>query len=202
MTRIVFPEQERPASGRGRYALRTPAHAVAALLGLLVFAGCDSSPKAPALSDAPVYENEGFRFLVPEGWLQSAAATLPSGALEGEVLLTQYRMRTASQGATLEILCFDESPDQTTDLHKYHAGPSHGVQQWNSLSNPETVEIDGRKGERLTYTARMGNQDMIKEVVAFRRDNRIYSFIGLFWKADDKAREQLRRAVNSVIWTD
>jgi hypothetical protein len=37
-------------------------------------------------------------------------------------------------------------------------------------------------------------------VVCFRRHGRIYSFVGLFWSSDDKAREQIRRAIESTIW--
>jgi len=43
---------------------------------------------------------------------------------------------------------------------------------------------------------------MTKEVVCFRRNNRVYSFVGLFWSNDDKAREQIRRALRSTIWEE
>jgi hypothetical protein len=185
---------------RNAWAFRALAGAMLLTCGLL--AGCDSRPKAPALTDSPVYQNEqeGFRFLVPDGWLQSAAATLPTGPLEGEVLLTQYRMRTAAQGASLEVLCFDEPPDKPGDLHQYHAEPSHGITQWASVEEPESLEIGGTAAQRFVYSGKLANRDMIKEVVAFRRGQRVYSFIGLFWKSDENAREELRRAVASILW--
>ena len=166
----------------------------------MLLASCDSRPRAPALRDADVYQNnqEGFRFLVPDNWTQTANAILPNGSIEGEVLLVQYRMRTANQGASLEVLCFDEN--QPTDLQAYHAGPSHGSQVWQSAEPPQPIEVGGASAERWVYVAQVSKQKMTKEVVAFRRGPRVYSFIGLFWSTDNKAREQLRRAVGSILW--
>lgn len=176
---------------------------LAGILSLLLVAcaGCESGPKAPALSNSPVYNNrqEGFRFLVPEDWLQSASAVLPREELEDEVLLVQYRMRTQRQGATLEVLCFDEK--QPTDLQEYHSLPSQGVSKWTSTAPPESLTIDGVNADRFIYSGMLGNDPMTKEVVTFRRGQRVYSFVGLFWNDDPDAREQLRRAVGSVIWS-
>jgi hypothetical protein len=172
------------------------------LLLLLVIGstGCDSQPSAPALEDSPVYHNkqEGFRFLVPEGWTQNASALLPPGQLEGENFLVRYRMKTPEQGATLQILCFDDSDG--ADLREHHAGPSFRVQRWKPDQPGETIDVNGVKAERHAYTAVMDGRRMMKEVVCFRRGNRVYSFVALFYATDDKAREQVRRAVASVIW--
>lgn len=169
---------------------------------LLMVAGCSRSPSAPALGDAPVYQNnrEGFRFLVPENWTQVASGVLPRGELEGEVLLVKYRMRTAGKGALLEVLCFDAK--QYPDVQKYHAEPSHGSKDWKLGEPSQSLDINGTKADRLIYTTQMQGQQMVKEIVAFRRQERVYSFIGLFWASDNKAREQLRRAVDSIIWRD
>jgi hypothetical protein len=176
--------------------------AIVASLSLCWLGGCGPGPKAPALRDSAVYQNnrEGFRFLVPDGWLQSANAQLPEEDLEGEVLLVQYKMRTPGMGASVEVLCFDE--DQPSDLHQYHAGPSHGTTRWKSAQPAEDLEINGTSSQRFVYTAKISGKEMTKEVAAFRRGKRVYSFIGLFWSSDDNAREQLRRAVNSIIWRD
>ena len=155
---------------------------------LLWLSGCDAQPKAPSLRDSAVYQNnrEGCRFLVPDGWLQSASSQFPEQELEGEVLLVQYKMRTPGMGASVEVLCFDE--DQPSDLHQYHALPSHGTTQWKSVQPPEELDINGTPAQRFVYTARFGKQEMTKEVAAFRRGKRVYSFIGLFWLTDDNAR--------------
>src|SRR2546423_15656230 len=75
-----------------------------ALCALLLL-GCDSKPRAPALMDDPVYQNdrEGFRFLVPDGWKQHARAEVPPGKSEKERLLVQYRRPAEGGEATLEV---------------------------------------------------------------------------------------------------
>ena len=168
---------------------------------MLLQVGCGSGrPKAPALSDAPIYQNrrEGFKFLVPDGWVQSASSVLPKGKLEGETLLVQYKIRSPEPGAYLEILCFDAPAGK--DLHKYHAGESHGSRSWNSIADAEQIEVSGTKGDRFAYKATVSNKSMTKEVVVFRKGDRVYSFIGLFWSTDTKAQQQIRRAVTSTIW--
>jgi hypothetical protein len=170
--------------------------------GLLIATviGCDSGPRAPALMDTPVFQDkqEGFRFLVPEGWTQNARANLPPGELEGESFLVRYRMKTPEMGSTLQIICFEDSGE--SDLSKHHAGPSFRVRNWTAVAPGESMEVNGKPAERLTYEAVIDGRKMTKEVVCFRKGNRVYSFVGLFFSSDDKAREQIRRAVGSVIW--
>lgn len=163
-------------------------------------AGCDSRPRAPALRDSPVFHSreEGFRFLVPEGWTKSAHGVLPSGKLKGEVLFAQFRVPTSEQEAMLDLLCYSEGTHASPA--EYHAGPSHGARQWTETAPPERLEINATPTERLIYSATIGKQPMIKEVIAFRRNQRVYSFIGLFSESDHAAREELRRAMNSIVW--
>ena len=172
--------------------------AVVAILVLLV-AGCDSRPSAPALRDSAVYTNEdaGLKFLVPTGWTCSASAVLPS-QIEREIVLAQWRMRTPVQGASVEILCFDK--EQRFDLHRYHSGPSHGSKQWNSQKDPAEIEINGNSATRLSYIAEISGTEMRKHVVCFRRGLRVFSFIGLFYENDEKAEQQLQRALDSIQW--
>jgi hypothetical protein len=172
------------------------------LLLVAVTLGCDSTPHAPALRASPVYQNdsEGFRFLVPDGWIQTANTILPPGELTGESFLVCYRMRTPEQGATLQIECLQES--ETLDLEKHHAAASYRVKHWQAAKPKQEIEINGVKAQRLVYTARIEGRPMTKEVVCFRRNSRVYSFVGLFWSNDDKAREQIRRAVQSTIWEE
>ena len=180
-----------------------PATSTGVLMGgllLVLLSGCERAPRAPALRDTKVYQNnrQGFRFLVPDNWTQTANAVLPKGPIEGEVLLVQYRMRTAEMGAALEVLCFDQA--RASNLQDYHAGPSHGTERWQSLEPAKGVEIGGAAGQRFVFVGRVSNQRMNKEVVAFRRGSRVFSFIGLYWQKDTKAGEQYERAVQSILW--
>ena len=152
------------------------------LVGLMATAGCDSGPRAPVLRDSPVYQNnrEGFRFLVPDNWVQSASAVLPKEELEREVILVQYRMRTANVGATLEVLCFDET--EPSELDEYHRKPSHG-QNWKSTDSPAEIEINDVAAVRMTYGAdvdgrKMGiPEDRPADILIYRSRRETPSFI-------------------------
>jgi hypothetical protein len=152
------------------------------------------------LRDSPVYRNaaEGIRFLVPDGWIQTASSSLPEGALKDDSFLVRYRINTPEPGATLQIECTPDRPE--VDLLQHHAGPSYRVEKWTSSQPPEELEIGGAPAQRLVYAADVDRRKLTKEVVCFRRHGRIYSFVGLFWSSDDKAREQIRRAIESTIW--
>ena len=183
----------------GNPSVRAPVWA--ALACTLSVVGCGSKPSAPAIQDSAVYENnqEGLTFLVPKGWSCSASATLPA-AIEGEMVLAQWRMSSPEQGASVEILCFDDV--QQSDLQKYHEQASHAVEKWTASQEPEKLQIHGVDATRHAYTGLMNRSEMTKEVVCFRRGNRVFSFIGLFVVEDEKAQQQLRRAVGSTRWTD
>src|SRR5262245_25916538 len=111
---------------RGHWStlLRVVAIAAAAL----VLASCSSGPRAPALRDEAVYQNdrEGFRFRVPEGWTQHAKSDLPPGKANKEHLLVSYRR--SSKPASLEVSLADVP--ESADLATYLAGPSFGAKQW------------------------------------------------------------------------
>jgi hypothetical protein len=162
--------------------------------------GCESRPQAPILRDAPVYRNEaeGLRFLVPDGWIQTASTLLPEGQLEGEIFLVRYRLNSPEPGATLQIECSPDRPD--ADLAQHHAAPSYRVENWSASGPPQSLTIGGADAQRLIYTGEVAGRKMSKEVVCFRRHGRVYSFVGLFSATDDKAREQIHRAVESTIW--
>ena len=57
-----------------------PARAGLALVLAVAAAGCSDRPRAPRLSNDPVYQNDaiGLRFLAPEGWTIVSRAAAPS----------------------------------------------------------------------------------------------------------------------------
>ena len=119
------------------------------LLPLTLTAGCNSQPRAPALSDEPVYQNsaEGFRFLVPPGWSQRAKANLPEGKLGKERLLVQYRRLTEAFVASLEVTACDR--ETAADLPALLAGPSFGIPQWPPQGPPEDLVVDDMPVQRV-----------------------------------------------------
>jgi hypothetical protein len=169
-------------------------------VGVLLGWGCQPKPKAPVLLNEPVYQSEeGFRFLVPEGWIMSASANVPPGPVEKERLLVQYRRASADKQATLEVSRMD-LPDET-DLTEYLSGPSFSARHWLPSAPAEKVEAGGVRGSRFRFTARVNKAEMAKEVTAFRRDGRVYFFTVLFSPKDASASEQVRRAIGRLVWT-
>lgn len=170
-------------------------------LGSVLAAGCTPKPQAPALRNDPVYQNdqEGFRFLVPDGWVMVDNSNHPPGPVKKNLALVRYRSRAQTSPATLEVDIIDLPP--TTDMAKYLAGPSFGIKQWQPTGAVEPVQTSGLSGERYDFTGRLtGKNDMLKEVVVFRRGERCFLFIGLFPPKDTSARDQIRQAVASTVW--
>jgi hypothetical protein len=170
------------------------------LLAAVMLSGCRPKPKAPALLDDPVFQSdEGFRFLVPEGWIMAARGNAPSGPLDKERLLVQYLRADSDAQATLEVSVADLPED--ADLAEYLSGPSFGASQWKQSGSQEKLEVGGRPGVRYRFTARVSKAMLAKEVTAFRRGGRVYFFTLLFAPADATAPEQVRRAINRLVWT-
>lgn len=170
-------------------------------LTLAALAGCDGPrPSAPPLDDDPYYNNkrEGFRFFPPEGWRQRARGEVPPGAIQAERMLVEYHAVTTELPAVLRVSVADvpESTSLTSYLEKSAAKAS----QWKLASPFETFVINGIPAVRADYRRSAGKQEVVKEVVAFRRGERVYFFTGLYAPTDAKTRKDVRRAVDSIVW--
>lgn len=167
---------------------------------LMLAVGCGHRPAAPALTNSRVYQNaeEGFRFLVPEGWIQTTSASLPPGPVAREQFLTRYSVASGDSGATFLVLCVDEKAVE--DVETYHAGPTLGVQQWRVVERPKPITIDGAEAERTVYEGASEGGKWTKVVTCFHRSGRLYSFVGVFSSTDESARQQIERATGDVIW--
>jgi hypothetical protein len=170
------------------------------LLAAVLPAGCQPKPKAPALIDEPVFQSgEGFRFLVPEGWIMAARGNVPPGPLVKESLLVQYRRTADDLQATLEVSAADLPED--ADLAAYLSGPSFSASHWNQSGAPEKLEAGGRPATRYRFKARVSGAELVKEVTVFRRGGRVYFFKLLYAPSDTAAPEQARRAIGRLVWT-
>ena len=86
------------------------------------------------------------------------------------------------------------------DLPKFlTAAPSEGV-RWRAKGAPESVTVNGVAATRFALAGGAGRDEQVKEVVAFRRGGRVYFFAGLFAAGDTATRDEVRRAVNSIVW--
>jgi hypothetical protein len=167
------------------------------LLAAVLLAGCSSGPRAPALIDSAVYEDdrEGFRFLVPEGWKISGRAELPPAPVPKLRMLVNYH-RPAGTGpsATMEVSAGDLPP--STDWAEKFGKPSYGVRSWTKTGAIEHVSTQGADGERWQFQS----EGSAKEVTVFRRKDRVYLFTLVYSAKDPTARDQYRRAIGSLIW--
>jgi len=162
--------------------------------------GCSGQPSAPLLSNSPIYRSstEGFRFLVPEGWNQSASSVLPAGKLNAEVFLVRYRVPSPEAGATLQVLCMTD--DKSLDMEQHHGQGSFRAGHWDIDQPRKNLEINKIPAERMTYKVVIDQREMSKHVTCFHRNGRVYSFVGLYFSNDDQAGQQIERATDSVIW--
>jgi hypothetical protein len=171
------------------------------VLALVVFgpAGCERTPRAPALTNGPVYQStrEGFRFLVPDGWTQAAHGEMPPAPVTEERMLVEYRL-VGDQPVALRVTAFDlpESEDLVACLNQQL--PEGGT--WKLSAGPQSCEAGGAAGIHLAFTGREGGQETTREIRAFRRGGRVYLFTGVFAATDTKARLEIRRAVESLSW--
>jgi hypothetical protein len=170
------------------------------VVGTVLAAGCARKPRAPALLNEPVYQNswEGFRFLIPEGWTESARSDSAPPRTEKEWLVVRYELLTAEKPATLEVTLADVP--ETADLSAFLSGPSHGHSSWHPTGPAEELQINVEPAVRLVFTSQARGEGMIREVTSFRRGGRVYCFTGMYPSGDTKARDEIRRAVGSVLW--
>lgn len=193
------PSAESPSSEPR--LLRSALHGVILVLfAILSSTGCQPRPKAPALIDEPVFQSdEGFRFLVPEGWIMAARSVVPPGRVKKESLLVQYRRTTDKNQATLEVSLADLSED--TDLTAYLSAPSFTATRWDLIGTPQTLDAGGREGKRYRFGGDIHGGRIDREVTVFRRGGRVYFFTLLHSPGDTSALEQVHRAIGHLVWT-
>jgi hypothetical protein len=173
--------------------------AVLVLVGAL--SGCSPRPRAPALMQGEaVYINaqEGFRFLPPPNWTMMHRSEVPSGPLSEERALVVYSRIADGLEAALEVSMVDvpESEEMAAIVRG-----RRGSSEWKPEGSVETLGVGGQSAARGAFRAsKPGEAARLKEVVAVRRGKRVYFFTGVFAADDDKAREQIRKSIETLTW--
>lgn len=171
------------------------------LLPLAVFAawGCSDRPRAPALTNDAVYTDDraGLKFMVPDGWLMGMRSVPPPGRLEKPAQLVRYHPPAADRAADLELLAIDLP--ESDDLGKYLAEHQAGGKKWAAVGPPKPVQANGVPATRYEY-ASAGKTEFRREITAFRRGDRVYLFLTTYGKNDTSSRDQVRLAIESVVW--
>jgi hypothetical protein len=161
--------------------------------------GCADRPRAPALTTDAVFEDArvGLRFVVPDGWVMGMRAVPPPGPLAAPTRLVRYQSTTPDRAADLELLAIDLA--ESTDIAQYLADYHAAGKKWTA-GPTEPLTVNGVSGSRYEYSA-AAQQGFRREVSAFRRGGRVYLFMTTHGAADTDSRDQVRRAVASIVWT-
>ena len=175
---------------------------LAALALAALLAGCSPRPRAPALMQGEaVYVNaqEGFRFLPPPNWTMSQRAEVPPGKLTEERELVAYHLLAGDEVASLDVTMEDvpESEDLAEVIRERRLAAD-----WKPVGSVESLEVGGRPAARGAYQARKlpDGAATVKEIVVVRNKGRVYFFTGVFPADDAKAREQVRKSVETLSW--
>ncbi|MFL5244711.1 MAG: hypothetical protein ACJ8FY_21625 [Gemmataceae bacterium] len=157
-------------------------------------------PRAPTLKNELDFQSaeEGFRFRAPNGWIRtSIGGKYPSGTAAQERKLVAYTKKGAHP-ASLEVSYIDLPPE--TDLGTRLAEASFGQPAWKQTAAATPLTVAGVDGNRYVFSAGSGSSEMVKEVVVFRRGERVFFFTGLFHGSDLGSQQQIRRALETLAW--
>lgn len=174
---------------------------VAAILcvGLL---GCDK-PRPPRLqTDGGPYENghDGIRFQPPKGWSQTGLAREQTGLVPKEVPMVKYRLFEGKRIGVFRLSIVDMPESESVETFLKEKSP--GLEDWRADPPKSTpADVSGRPAIRMTFRGKWEMQPAIKEVLAVRSGERVYSFTGIYGVKDTAARDAIRQAVASVTWT-
>ena len=159
--------------------------------------GCETRPRAPALTAEAVYENDsaGVRFVVPEGWTTVGKTALPPGTFDRPIRLVGYT--SAAGKAGLDLYAVDVPAGQ--DLPGYLDQHAIGADKWVAKGPGKPETVNGTPATRYTHTAGKKGE-RTRELTAFARGNRTYVFVLTYATSDGGARDLGRRAVESTTW--
>jgi len=168
---------------------------------MVFLAGCSAAPSAPPLTNGEAtYRDaqEGFRFEVPAGWRQHTRAAYPPGQYPKERTLVKFARLDSSHPAIIRASMMDFAPGM--DEGAYLSERPGGPEKWQLAPETKALSVNGLAGKRFTFTGHWEGENLIKEVVALRRGERVYFFTGIFPAADNKVREVIRKTVASIAW--
>jgi hypothetical protein len=170
----------------------------AALLLAILPLACDR-PSAPPLTDGPAYTDtrEGFRFLVPDGWKQRGRGYVPAGPVVGERMLVEYKNRAAGSTLIVTVANVPESASLSEYITKNNALTG---ENWRITIPAEDFTLNNAPAARITSEQEVGAHELIREIVVFRRNGRVYFFKGLYTAGDEKSRKALRTVFDTIVW--
>ncbi len=88
----------------------------------------------------------------------------------------------------------------STPLGDYITKNTFTGEKWRLLHPAEEFTINGEPAARILYAKGSGREEVFREVVAFRRDERVYFFKSFYAAWDVRVRKALRAAVDTIVW--
>jgi hypothetical protein len=166
---------------------------------VLLLAGCDGKPSAPALTaDEEYYDaNAGIRFPTPPNFRIFIKAELPKGRIEEPIMLAAYQNTKAKVRTAIEVMAADVAENQ--DLGEFLKTHPVGSEKWKSKAPAEPVTIGGRAGVRMAFGYR-DEREHAREVNAVRWSGRAFFVIVIYPPDDPAARDVGRAMLDKVEW--
>lgn len=163
-------------------------------------AGCQDGPRAPALANETVYQNDavGITFVTPEGWTLFAKTTLPPGELNRSIRLTAYGRSAEKFHAEFELYAVDVPPG--SNLLDYLAAHKIGPDVWTPVGKPSALTVRGVPATRYAFAGVKADAKKRRVVVAFTRGDRQFLIAFTHHDDDSVARDQAQKAIDSVTW--
>ena len=165
----------------------------------LLLAGCQPTPRAPDLEDSPFFasDQEGVRFLVPEGWTLFKKSAQPPGKVRFLTLIVAYHQLRADKPGEFELYRVDlpASADVTAHLQEHLPNAA----KWELRPN-ETLQLGGIPATRLNFYRKERQHELARSVTYCRRGERVYVFVAARKFSDHDSRDQIDRALESVTW--
>jgi hypothetical protein len=128
-----------------------------------------------------------------------ARADLPRGALTKPIILLTY-LYNQGQSAEFQLMAVDLPDD--ADLAQFLAEHQIGSSLWVVSPAPETVVINNESAIRYSMVRGTGKSEARREATVFRRGGRVFFFIVTFSITDTERRDQARKSIESVSWSN
>jgi hypothetical protein len=159
-------------------------------------------------SDGPVFTDTqvGLKFTWPRGWVLQARSADSPHAHRAERLLVKYkRVTPAEPDARLRVGVVDVTDDVLpAEFLRGRPVPEPGWKVTKPIE--EKLTVGGQPAARVTFGGPFNPDQKTKprdytcELVAARNGPRWILFAGTFDTADEQSRQQIRDAIESVIF--
>jgi hypothetical protein len=88
----------------------------------------------------------------------------------------------------------------STSLSEYITKNTLTGETWRLVAPAEDFTINDVPAARITYVKGEGSEATIRDIIAFRRQERVYFFKSFYASDDARSRKALQAAVDTIVW--